>query len=104
MPQTTIRVVFRIDTVQWCDRDRKEVTAILPDIEEKHGHWTCYAHIGQHGTCAHDWYYKNTRPATPAEYADLLAELTAVYGGKYDGDPDGIKLRVVKRISNKGAR
>ena len=39
---------------------------------------TCYAHIGQHSAC--DWYYitSKTRPASPAEYADLKHELESL--------------------------
>lgn len=61
-------VVFR-----W---DAGEVTAVFPT---EPGDFTgydmvCYAHIGQHGSCAKEWYFC-TRPAKPEEYAELKAEL-----------------------------
>ncbi len=57
---------------------------------------TCYAHIGQHG-CAHIDATQEGRPATPAEYADLLAELRGIYETSHaPGDPI-VKLRVVTR-------
>ena len=61
-------------------RDRGgEITAVLPDVEANAYELTCYAHVGQHSACTRDWYV-TTRAAKPAEYADLLAELTQIYG------------------------
>ena len=48
-----------------------------------------YAHIGQHTPISYDFYRNCTSPATPTEYADLLAELKAV---GYDD------LKVCKRL------
>jgi hypothetical protein len=51
---------------------------------------TCYAHVGQHGACSFAWFHGRThRPASPAEYADLKAELESA--------PYGYRLRVFKR-------
>ena len=50
---------------------------------------TGYAHIGQHCSVCFDYYRTSTKPATPEEYAPLLAELRAI---GYDD------LRVVKRL------
>lgn len=67
-----VRVIFRIDR----RRTDAEVTAVFDDREEFPS-LTCYAHMGQHGTCSRDWAFGSTqRAATPAEYAPLLAELT----------------------------
>lgn len=49
-----------------------DITAVFPTLE------TCYAHIGQHSGYSLDWYY-STRPAKPAEYASLLAEVRSIY-------------------------
>jgi hypothetical protein len=58
-------------------RDGDEIVAVFPTIEADPGQATCYAHIGQHSGCSRQWYYE-TRPAKPAEYADLLAELVDI--------------------------
>ncbi len=50
---------------------------------------TGYAHIGQHTAVDCGYYRDCTKPATPEEYAPLLAELRAI------GYED---LRVVKRL------
>lgn len=69
-----------------------EVTAVFPtEPADTAGHYmTCYSHIGQHGSCDFGWYH-TTRPARPAEYADLKAEL--------EGEPYGYNLRVFQRIN-----
>jgi len=77
--------------------DKSEVTAIFPTLpHDYHGRFmTCYAHVGQHGSCSLDW-YRGTRPAKPAEYADLLAELRRIYSRP--GDPDAVELVIYSRI------
>lgn len=56
-----------------------EVTAVFPCEPWSSAYdMTCYAHVGQHGACDMGW-YAQTRPATPAEYADLKRELES-YG------------------------
>ena len=67
-------IVFRIH--------KKEgyLTAVFFDqFADLKGNLTCYAHIGQHGSCCPLWLYHDTRPATPEEYRTLLNELTGVY-------------------------
>jgi hypothetical protein len=49
------------------------------------GLFTCYAHIGQHSACHID-YANECRPATPAEYKELKAELESI----------GYNLQIVK--------
>jgi len=88
-----VRVLFRVDTRKGINPD-KEVTAVLPDMEANAGRFVCYAHVGQHGECSRDWYRASTRPAKPAEFHPLLAELRRIY------EPDA-RLRVVSRIAPK---
>jgi hypothetical protein len=80
-------VIFRADK-----RDG-DVTAVFPtDPADYTGECMgCYAHVGQHSQCSLAWYHSHTRPATPAEYADLKAELEAA--------PYGYRLAVYKRIT-----
>lgn len=72
------------------------VTAVFPTLAGSYDPATasCYAHIGQHGSCGPEW-YRGTRAATEAEAADLLAELRRIY--ERDDDRDAVRLDVVKR-------
>lgn len=89
MPSTT-RVIFRMDKHGKC----REVTAVLPDEASGNSMMVCYGHIGQHGSCSYAWYHR-TRPATPVEYAPLLAELQGIYAPEFT-------LVVRTRINRKG--
>lgn len=53
-----------------------QVTAVfVTEPADVNGRYlTCYARVGQHGSCAADWVHR-TRPAKPEEYALLLREL-----------------------------
>jgi hypothetical protein len=89
-PDTEITpVIFRIH------RDTKnhgvDVTAVFPcDPADLDGHkMTCYAHVGQHGSCDYGWYLE-TRPAFPEEYADLKQELESA--------PYGYRFKVYRRM------
>lgn len=79
-------VIFRIER-----RKGGEVTAVFPcepaDMDGRT--MTCYAHIGQHGGCSHQFAWSGRR-AKPEEYADLKAEL--------EGAPYGYRLKVYKRV------
>ena len=79
-------VIFRIER-----RKDGEVTAVFPcepsDYEGRT--MTCYAHIGQHGGCSHE-FVSSGRRATPDEYADLKRELESA--------PYGYRLKVYKRV------
>ena len=81
-----------------------EVTAIFPTLPGTNdpATFTIYAHIGQHGTGARDW-YAGTRPATESEAAPLLAELRSIYETRPASNPEiygpPVKLQVCKRIS-----
>jgi len=72
--------------------DHDEVTAVFPTIPGTNDPWsmTCYAHVGQHGSCDLGWYH-TTRPATEAEYASLKRELESA--------PYGYKLKVCRRMN-----
>jgi len=53
------------------------VTAVFVDSFGQEGPdlYTVYARVGQHSTGHPAWIAERTRPATPAEYGPLLAEL-----------------------------
>ena len=55
-----------------------DIFAYFPgEMADSKGNFMSYAHIGQHSGC-HPDYAKESRPATPAEYADLKAELESI--------------------------
>jgi hypothetical protein len=82
-----VTVIFRAER---SGAHKGEVTAVFPYVEGCPGYMTCYAHVGQHGSCGMLWYWQ-TRPATPAEYTSLLAELRRI----------GYAPRVARRINHK---
>ena len=57
------------------------VFAVFPNDKQFNGYRTdlvtCYAHIGQHSTCALE-YFEGLRPATSKEYNDLKTELESL--------------------------
>ncbi|WP_280426775.1 hypothetical protein [Nocardia carnea] len=57
-------------------RDSDPVTAVFIDKSVRGG-FIAYAHVGQH-TWVHEQWVKEQRPATPEEYAPLLAELRSM--------------------------
>jgi hypothetical protein len=86
-------VIFRADR----SGDFKgSVTAVFPTLPGTSDPWTAtyYATVGQHGSCSREWYW-TTRAATPAEYADLLAELRGIYESDHYGAP--VALAITKR-------
>jgi hypothetical protein len=83
-------VIFRRER-----RKDGDVTAVFfceRDYPNDPGLMTCYAHIGQHGSCGLGWYNK-TRPALPHEYGDLKAEL--------ESSPYFYRFRIYKRMNRK---
>lgn len=72
----TLPVIFRAER---SGDFEGEITAVFPTLPwDNSGNLTTYAHMGQHSGGSMGWYYE-TRPARPAEYASLLAELRAIY-------------------------
>lgn len=88
----TLPVVFRIDRA----KTDRQITAVFPTTPGTGDPTTmqCYAHLGQHGACSLDWYYSRTRPATPEQYAPLLAELRGIY----ESGEDAVTLDVRRFI------
>ena len=71
-----------------------DVIALFPEIEWNHrGDFSSYLHIGQHGG-ASPALVQSTKPATPTEYADLLAELETI----------GYTDLVIRKRINRGRR
>jgi hypothetical protein len=68
----------------------KGIIALFPELAaDSEGHCDAYEHIGQHGGADYDGVIAQTRPATPAEYADLAAELTRI----------GYDLKIIARAT-----
>lgn len=86
-------VIFRADKAGDFKGDITAVFPTLPGTSEPYSA-TCYAHVGQHGTCRRAW-YNTTRAAMPDEFADLLRELRGIY--ERDADPDAVRLVIAKR-------
>lgn len=57
----------------------REVTAVFVE-SGNYRMKDCYAHCGQHGTCAVDWVAEDCRPANYAEYKPLMDEMQDLVG------------------------
>ena len=68
------QVIFRKDT----PKNGGDVFALFPDLEGSPYHCMCYQHVGQHGSADYNGCIAVSKPATPTEYADLLAELVSI--------------------------
>lgn len=69
----------------------KDVVAFFPAIPGTSAYdCSCFAHLGQHGS-SDLGYASALKPATPAQYADLKAELERV--------PYEYKLRVMRKFT-----
>lgn len=80
-------VIFRVDT----SKDWKgTVFALLPYEVERNGSVTSYQHVGQHSSANYNHCISTSRPALPAEYADLKAEMESI----------GYNFNVVKKANN----
>ena len=82
-------VLFRTEKAGYCKGD---VTAVFFMECAEHGNsdrMTCYAHVGQHGSCDAGW-LRLTRRATFAEYDALRLEL--------ESPPYNYRLTVYRRI------
>jgi len=76
------RVLFRMI--------RGEVQAFLPDVPANPGRVMCYARSDGHGEASLG-YYREGRPATPAEYMPLKREMVRM----------GYKPQVIKRLPSR---
>lgn len=56
------------------------IIAIFPSVPWSPGLCASYEHVGQHGGASLTWVLLETYPATPEEYAPLLAELENLVG------------------------
>jgi hypothetical protein len=67
-----VKVVFRM----W----KGEVIALFPEIPSDRMGYFCesYMHVGQHSGADYTGIIRLSRPATPAEYANLAKELTSI--------------------------
>ena len=72
--ETPTKVIFLVN-----ERDPKDpdLFAFFPEEVHNGEYLTAYSHIGQH-SAAHPDYAKESREATPEEYADLKAELEGI--------------------------
>ena len=71
------KVIFR----KWRRKDGGGIIALFPEVPaDTTGHLcSSYEHIGQHGGADYNLVvFKKTRPAKPAEYAELKKELESL--------------------------
>ncbi len=95
MATKPLPVIFR--------RHRGELCAYLPTLAwTRQGDITSYAPVGQHGGACRTWLQKG-RPATPEEYADLLAELRGIYASPRDPEDERFDLVPVQRCPPRGS-
>lgn len=86
-----LNVVFRVES-------NGDMLAVFPSIPaDYHGSMLCYSRVGQHGACSNSHYYRNTKPATPEQYAPLLSELRGIY----ESGEDAVRLIPLKRRSQR---
>lgn len=77
------KVIFR--------KFKREILALFPELLGTNSPYTCscYAHLGQHGSCEPTGVIFESKPAKPSEYRDLAAELRSL----------GYNLDIIKRNS-----
>ena len=63
-----------------------KILALFP-MDDENGYCSSYMHVGQHSEADYWMCVSATKPATPAEYADLKAELESI----------GYNVKVCKR-------
>jgi len=97
-------MVDTLDIIYRLDRHDKTPVAFFPsEPADRYGHYlTCYAHVGQHGAAAFDYYW-STLPASPDQYAPLHRELTVIYTTRPESNPAiygaPVTLRICKRMT-----
>lgn len=89
-------VIFRF----WKPRagliDGASVIALLPDMPASIGSMLMYEHVGQHGEGDYAQVMKDSRPATPSEYAALCDELQDIYGSLIIVKRDSARYRSLR--------
>lgn len=80
---TPIKAVFR----KWPDGSIDALFPYQPELVR--GNCAGYTHIGQHFQADYNHCISKTKPATPAEYQDLLRELKSI----------GYDVTVIKRAN-----
>ncbi len=65
-------VIFRVLTR---DPQKGETIALFPTLIERNGLVQSYMHVGQHGSADYAGMIRESRKATPSEYAPLMREL-----------------------------
>lgn len=75
-------VIFRV----WKSGYGKgNVIALFPNVPaDENNLVSSFEHVGQHGAADYHHCIRMTRPATPAEYADVKRELETEYGYNLD--------------------
>jgi hypothetical protein len=84
-------VIFRKDKPDKDGFHPNDVFALFPEEpSDLYGYeCTCHQHIGGHGGADYYGCIHASRPASPEEYAELLAELEKIH----DLAPDGYEIR-----------
>jgi hypothetical protein len=84
-------VIFRKDRPDKYGFHTNDVFALMPEIPtDMYGDYcACYQHIGQHGGADYHHCIRTSKPASPAEYAKLKAEIEKIK----DYAPDGWDIR-----------
>ena len=82
-----VSVIFRKARYQ---DGTEEIIAFFCDKPATYGNILSYVHIGQHCEISLE-FYRDTKPATEKEYAELFSEITSIY--------DDCELVVRKRIN-----
>jgi hypothetical protein len=81
-PQT--EVIFR--------KDKSGIFALFPhEVADYKGNVTSYQHIGQHSSADYNHCIRNSKVATPEQYADLQRELKGI----------GYDLKIVQKQNYK---
>lgn len=85
------------------DKQDSAIVAIFPTIWETGNTFLCYAHIGQHGSAAYEYYRNDTVPASEEDSAALYKELWGIYeylpGLRPDLYGEPVQLVVKRRMS-----
>ena len=89
-PEPITKIAFRYIHGNKLHGEDPEILAVMPEDPGTDDPFTCtcYAHMGQHGSCDVQVVMQRSRPARVLEYAGLKRELESI----------GYRIKVVKRI------